>query len=202
MDKQTQQRIFEPFFSTKQMGRGTGLGLASVYGIVKSHRGSITVYSEKKQGTSFHVYLPAAEKTGKTEESVHREAVKGTETILLVDDEDMIREVGQRMLEALGYRALSSAGGKEALEIYEKEQARIHLVILDMIMPAMSGAETFDRLKEINPSVKILLSSGYSVNGQASNLLERGCDGFIQKPFNLKELSVKIRSILDRKDAT
>jgi len=125
--------------------------------------------------------------------------LRGTETVLLVDDEDMIIDVGQDVLELLGYEVLPAKGGEEAVEVYEKNQDKIDMVILDMIMPDMGGGQTYDRLKEINPDIKVLLSSGYSINGQATEILERGCDGFIQKPFNIMDLSQKIREIFDKK---
>ena len=197
MDEATQQRIFEPFFTTKEMGRGTGLGLASVYGIIKNHGGIINVYSEKGQGATFTIYLPASKKEAAKEEELPEEILKGKETVLLVDDEDMIIDVGQEILKTLGYKALIARSGKRAIELYEKKQDKIDIVILDMIMPEMGGGVTYDRMREINPDVKVLLSSGYSINGQASEILTRGCNGFIQKPFNMKELSQELRKILD-----
>jgi PAS domain S-box-containing protein len=199
MDEATRQRIFDPFFTTKEMGRGTGLGLASAYGIIKNHNGFINVYSEKGEGTTFNIYLPASEKETGKEREIDEELIKGkgTETVLLVDDEYMIIEVGQGIIENLGYEVLIAKSGKEAIEIYKKNSDKIDMIILDMIMPNMDGGDTYDRLKEINPDVKVLLSSGYSVNGQASEILERGCDGFIQKPYGAIDLSQKIREILD-----
>jgi PAS domain S-box-containing protein len=199
MDKATQQRIFDPFFTTKEMGRGTGLGLASVYGIVKNHDGFINVYSEEGEGTTFNFYLPTSEEEIVDEKELAQDILKGSETVLLVDDEDMIIDVGKPILEQMGYNVLIATGGKEALDIYEKKKQEIGIVILDMIMPGIGGGDTFDRLKELNPDIKVLLSSGYSINGQATKILERGCDGFIQKPFNVMGLSRKIRGILDKK---
>ena len=199
MDKETQQRIFDPFFTTKEMGRGTGLGLASVYGIVKNHDGFINVYSEKGEGTTFNFYLPTSEEDIVDDKELAGDILKGSETVLLVDDEDMIIDVGKPILEQMGYNVLTATGGKEALDIYEKNKQEIGIVVLDMIMPGMGGGDTYDRLKELNPDIKVLLSSGYSINGQATKILERGCDGFIQKPFNVMGLSRKIRGILDKK---
>ncbi|MBW1740730.1 MAG: PAS domain S-box protein [Deltaproteobacteria bacterium] len=200
MDQATQQRIFDPFFTTKEMGRGTGLGLASVYGIIQNHDGIINVYSEKDKGTTFNIYLPASEKeVAIIEKEPTDEILKGTEIVLLVDDEDMIIDVGEEILKELGYRVLLARSGKEAIEVYEKNKDNIDMVILDMIMPDTGGGEVYDRMKGINPNVKVLLSSGYSVEGQATEILERGCDGFIQKPFNIRQLSEKIRDVLDSK---
>ena len=200
IDRETRERIFEPFFTTKEMGRGTGLGLASVYGVIKNHGGYINVYSEIDQGTTFTIYLPASRK--KIEKQIEKTVATlalGTGTILLIDDEEMIIKVGKELLQELGYDVLSARSGQEAMELYEKNADKIDLVIMDMIMPGMGGGETFDRLKKINPDIKVLLSSGYSINGQASKILERGCDGFIQKPFNLIQLSDKISQIIRSK---
>jgi CheY-like chemotaxis protein len=197
IDKETQERIFEPFFTTKEMGRGTGLGLASVYGIIKNHGGYINVYSEIDRGTTFTFYLPASEKEVVEEKDVPTTVMRGHETILLIDDEEMIIEVGRELLEELGYTVILARSGREAVDVYRQECNRIDLVIMDMIMPNMGGGETFDRLKKINSESKVLLSSGYSVDGQATKILERGCDGFIQKPFNMQQLSNKVREILD-----
>jgi PAS domain S-box-containing protein len=202
MDKITQQRLFEPFFTTKEMGRGTGLGLASAYGIVKNHGGFIDVFSEPGKGATFSIYLPASEKEVMEETDAAEIVLKGDETLLLVDDEEMIIEVGEEILQALGYKVFPAVSGKEALEIYKNKKNSIDMVILDMIMPGMGGGETYDNLKQINPDIKVLLSSGYSISGQAAEILERGCDGFIQKPFKLRQLSVKIREILDKNRAS
>jgi PAS domain S-box-containing protein len=200
IDQQTQARIFEPFFTTKEMGRGTGLGLASVYGIIKNHGGYINVSSDTGQGTTFSIYLPASAKAVQPEvRTVTPTVVTGNGTILLIDDEKMIIDVGQELLQELGYDVLTARSGKAAVEIYRQKSTRIDLVIMDLIMPGMSGSETYDRLKEINTHVKVLLSSGYSINGQAAKIMERGCDGFIQKPFNINQLSEKIQGIISKK---
>jgi CheY-like chemotaxis protein len=199
MDKATRERIFDPFFTTKEMGRGTGLGLACAYGIIKNHGGLINVYSEKGEGTTFNIYLPASEKEITEPQATDEEILKGRETVLLVDDEKIIIDVGTQLLHRLGYKVIVARGGKEALDIYEENQDDIDLVILDMIMPDMSGGDTYDKLKEINPSIRVLLASGYSISGQAQAILDRGCKAFIQKPFNLGELSRKVREVLDKK---
>ncbi len=197
MDEETKKRIFDPFFTTKEMSRkGAGLGLASSYGIIKNHKGIIKVESNKDKGTTFVVYLPALEKEFIKEDKLSDDSLVGRDTVLLVDDEDMIIDVGKEILDKMGYRVLTAGSGKEAIEIYKQNQDRIDIVILDMIMPDMGGEETYERLKEINMNAKVLLSSGYSINGLAAEILERGCDGFIQKPFKIKDLSEKLREIL------
>jgi PAS domain S-box-containing protein len=199
IDKKDIGRVFEPFFTTKPMGRGIGLGLASVYGIIKGHVGHIDVYSEKGQGTTFTFYLPASARALAEEAPPVAPAIRrgGRETILLVDDEEMIIDVGRGLLQELGYQVIGALSGQEALDLYRARQPEVALVIMDMVMPGMGGSETFDRLKGIDPKAKVLLCSGYSLNGQASKIMQRGCDGFIQKPFNLSQLSVKIREILE-----
>jgi PAS domain S-box-containing protein len=197
MSEEVQQRIFDPFFTTKEMGRGTGLGLASVYGIVKNHEGFINVYSKQGKGTRFEVYLPASGKGVPHKQKVKEEFVEGKETVLLVDDETMILDVAERMLGKLGYKVFTARDGKEAIAVFQKFQDRIDAIILDMIMPKMGGGETFDRIKKMKPDIKVLLSSGYSISGQATEILNRGCNGFIQKPFNLQNLSQNLRSILE-----
>jgi len=199
MDKATLERVFEPFFTTKEMGRGTGLGLASAYGIIKNHGGIIIVSSEKGKGATFNIYLPASEREVFKEKELSEDILKGAETILLVDDEKMILDVGKELLKKLGYKVLVAKGGKAAVELYESNNEEIDMVILDMIMPHMGGGDTYDLMKTINPNIKILLSSGYSIDGQATEIMKRGCNGFIQKPFDMKGLSQKIREIFDKK---
>ena len=198
MDEKTMERIFDPFFTTKSLAEGTGLGLASVYGIIKAHGGYIDVDSEEGKGTTFEIYLPASEEKVTEEKMLTDEIMKGKGTVLLVDDEEIVLDAGEQMLRKLGYEVLLAKSGQEALELYKKNQDRIDLVLLDMVMPGVGGGKTYDRLKEINPKIKVLLSSGYSIDGQAKEIMKRGCDGFIQKPFNLGQLSQSIRKILDK----
>jgi CheY-like chemotaxis protein len=198
MDRSTMERIFDPFFTTKEVDHGSGLGLASVYGIVKSHHGIINVYSEKNIGTTFNIYLPSCEKHIVEDDIPLEKPKKGIETILFVDDEERIIEAGREMLLALGYKVLLAKNGKEAITVYSENRKKIDLVILDMILPEMDGSEIYDRLKEINPDVKVLLSSGYSINGKATEILNKGCNGFIQKPYYLGRLSQKINEILNQ----
>jgi CheY-like chemotaxis protein len=179
------------------MGRGTGLGLASAYGIIKNHRGMITVYSEINHGTTFNVYLPESDKEVYRETPVEGRLIRGSETILLVDDEEMIIYVGRAMLERLGYQVFTAPGGQQAVEAVTEMGNEIDLVILDMIMPGMDGGKTFDRIREIQPEIPVMLSSGYAIDGQADEIMRRGCNGFIQKPFNISEFSKQVRKILD-----
>lgn len=196
MDAATRRRIFEPFFTTKAMGRGTGLGLASAYGIVKTHGGFITVASIEGKGTTVDINLPATDKQAAADIGTPRPLHKGAGTVLLVDDEEMVVAVGSQMLQRLGYDVLAAAGGREALQICKRHHARITLVILDLIMPDLGGAETCTLLKAVHPALKVLLSSGYSFNGNSSDIAKNGCDGFIQKPFDLNALSQKIYDVL------
>jgi len=203
IDEDILGRIFDPFFTTKAIGKGTGLGLASAYGIIKNHDGIIDVHSEKGKGCTFDIYLPVTElKVEVQEPKIEKNLRTGDETILLVDDEDIIIDVGKTMLNRMGYNVLIAGNGEEAVEIIRKgleTSPPPDLTILDMIMPDMGGGETFDRLKEIAPDLKVLLSSGYNINGEAKEILARGCNGFIQKPFDIHALSLKIREVLDKR---
>lgn len=200
MDEATCRKVFDPFFTTKGMGRGTGLGLASAYGIVKNHDGLIHVQSEKAKGTTFTIHLPASDKDVALEKSQDVQLQKGTGTVLLVDDESMVIDVAQPMLETLGYTVLTALGGEEAIRVYREKPQEIDVIILDMVMPDLSGGETFDRLKKVDSGVRVILSSGYSIDGQAQDILSRGCAGFLQKPFSLNALSQKLRFVLDHPD--
>jgi CheY-like chemotaxis protein len=197
IDPEIQSKIFEPFFTTKEIGRGTGLGLASAYGIVKNHDGAIDFSTEVGRGTTFYIYLPASDAVVAKPSSTTKDLTAGSETILLVDDEKVIVAVNRPMLEKLGYTVLTAEGGREAIEVFDANHDRIDMVILDMIMPDLGGGAVFDHLKSVQPDVKVLLSTGYSISGQAEEILARGCAGFIQKPFNITMLSQKIREILD-----
>ncbi|MBM4349233.1 MAG: response regulator [Deltaproteobacteria bacterium] len=196
MDSKTIDCIFDPFFTTKELGRGTGLGLASTYGIVKGHGGYIEVESEKGHGTTFKVYLPASAKPVQQAVKPSAPISKAIGTVLLVDDEEVVLDVSEKVLKVLGYKVLVARGGAEAIEIFKKHRDSIDLVLLDIIMPQMGGGEVYDRLREISPEVKVLLSSGYSIDGEASKIMARGCNGFIQKPFDIMQLSQNIRAIL------
>jgi PAS domain S-box-containing protein len=197
MEREVMARIFDPFFTTKKIGRGTGLGLASAYGIVKSHNGYIEVESEKDKGSTFSVYLPATDLRTSVDSVPSPKPAAGSGTILLVDDEQVVLEVTAQMIERLGYAVIRARSGREAIERFRENPRAVSLVILDMIMPEMGGGEVFDQLKRIDPRVKVLLASGYSMQGQAREIMNRGCIGFIQKPFSLQDLSVRLLGILN-----
>jgi PAS domain S-box-containing protein len=198
MDQKIMDRIFEPFFTTKELGRGSGLGLASVYGIIKGHGGYIDVESKKGQGVIFNIYLPASEESVQKTPEISGRIMEGNETILLVDDEALVIDVGVQLLEKLGYTVFEAQSGRDAIRIFTEHNRTIDMLILDMVMPGMGGGEVYDQIKRIDPKVKVLLSSGYSIDGQATEILNRGCEGFIQKPFNMEDLSKKIREVLNR----
>lgn len=204
MDKETLEHIFDPFYTTKEVGKGTGLGLAIVYGIVKNHEGYIMCYSRPRTGTSFRIYLPAVDSET---ESVHMTdsqdsdpfALRGNETILLVDDEEFIRELGVDVLGQAGYKVLTASDGEQALSLYRQERGRIDLVILDLIMPGMGGTKCLEELLKIDPQTQILIASGYSPDASTKDSLETGARGFIIKPYDTKRLLELVRSILDGK---
>jgi len=199
MDEETRSHIFDPSFSNSDKGLKIGLGLTSVYHIIKNHNGFIEVSSEQGKGSTFDIFLAATEKPSEKKKKQEEVLLKGTETILLVDDEAMVIHVGAMMLKRLGYHVITAGGGNEALDIFKNRAPQVDMVILDMIMPGMGGAQTFELLKEQNPDVKVLLSSGYTLEGQAAEIVRKGCSGFIQKPFNMKTLSHKLREILDNR---
>ena len=186
MDEETRQRVFQPFFTTREVGQGTGLGMASAYGIVQQHGGLIYVESRKGQGTTCSICLRALpEKTA------------ATHTILLVDDEDIILETSGELLKKLGYKVISAQSGPEALDLFQSQWKEIDLVILDLVMPGMDGGQVFDALKAIHPEAKCLLSTGHSLEGRAGDVMKQGCAGHIQKPFDLETLSSKVRNALE-----
>ena len=198
MDESVIKRIFEPFFTTKEAGKGTGLGLASAYGIIRNHGGFIQVESEKGFGTTFIIYIPVSDSGSSENIETKKEITHGHERVLLIDDEVMILDVTSGMLEELGYSVLTASGGINGLHLYDKNRDNIDLVILDMIMPNFTGSYLFEAILKIKPSARILLSTGYSIDSQARELINKGCRGFIQKPFVITELSAKIREVLDK----
>jgi len=197
IDTQILDKIFDPFFTTKGKDLGTGLGLASAYGIITNHGGCIKADNSPAGGARFTIFLPAADTLVFEERALPDEFLKGSETILLVDDEEMVRKLTGEMLQRLGYTVISASSGVEALELFHQHRPRLHLVILDMIMPGMGGAELFQRLRAVDDTLKVLLSTGYSLADQAAEILDRGCQGFIQKPFTLLALSRKVREVLE-----
>ena len=202
MDRATAEHIFEPFYTTKEIGKGTGLGLASVYGIVKEHDGYINCYSEVGQGTVFKIYLPANSRADDNRvKAISAKPLEGGhETILLVDDEESIRDFATEALKKFGYSVLTGASGEEALKVYCSHTARIDLVIMDIGMPGMGGHRCLEKLIQIDPGVKIIIASGYSIDGQVKQALEAGAAGYIGKPYRVDVLLDKVRSVLDESE--
>jgi PAS domain S-box-containing protein len=199
MDKETQAHIFEPFFTTKGVGKGTGLGLSTVYGIVKQNNGFIWVYSEPGQGSAFKVYLPKAKGYAASEKKEqHPEtAPGGSETVLIVEDDNPLRKLLQRILQQHGYSVLEAENGEDALRVSEAYAGSVDLLITDVVMPGMGGRETAERLQSIYPSMKVLYTSGYTDNAIVHHgVLATGLN-FLQKPFSLEDLARKAREILD-----
>jgi PAS domain S-box-containing protein len=197
MPKEVMARIFEPFFTTKQREHGTGLGLASAYGIVKGHRGYIDVDSEVGKGSTFYVFFPAVELNGSVAPRPLTVCGPGHGAVLVVEDESSVLEVTAEMIRRLGYTVLTAGSGREAIARYRENQERIRVVVLDMIMPGMSGSDVYAALKEINPSVKVLLASGFNLHGKAREIMQSGCNEFIQKPFTMEDLALKLRLVLN-----
>ncbi|MBI4776915.1 MAG: response regulator [Deltaproteobacteria bacterium] len=201
MDEHTQKRVFEPFFTTKGPGQGTGLGLASVYGIMQYHSGAVTVNSVEHEGSTFRLYLPASKEAATRSERSSSKLLKGTETVLVVDDEEMVVNAEEEMLKALGYDVLTARSGFDAAEIYRRRQHDIALVVLDMIMPGIGGVQTFNLLRSIDPNIRVMIATGFSDDDEVSGLMQQGCRGFLQKPFNIERLSHKLREVLDTQPA-
>jgi two-component system cell cycle sensor histidine kinase/response regulator CckA len=201
MDKETARQIFDPFFTTKEIGKGTGLGLSTVYGIVKEHQGHITCYSEPGQGTTFKIYLPANHEAGSTVDECapvdEAQNLRGSETVLMVDDEPSIRDIGCAALTASGYAFLEASNGEEALALYREKKDSIDLVILDIGMPGMGGHQCLPKIMQINPRAKVIIASGYSKNGSISSAFEKGARGYLAKPFSRNELLKAVRETLD-----
>ncbi len=198
MDKETRDQIFEPFFTTKEVGKGTGLGLATVYGIVKQHNGMIYVYSEPRQGTTFKIYFPMAEK-GEIIDVLesNKDVPGGNETILLVEDDQMLIDLSSLILEKAGYRVLKAADGEEAVQVFKNHQAEIDLAVLDVILPKFSGRIVRDKIREFDPDAKFLFVSGYSYNALSNRFLQEEELQLLSKPFSRNALLRKVRELLD-----
>ncbi|MEW6068398.1 MAG: ATP-binding protein [Nitrospirota bacterium] len=204
MDEETRQKIFDPFFTTKGKTGGTGLGLAVVYGVINEFRGYIDVKSKPGVGTTFTLYLPISKQTVEAKVSVEEEAPEiprgNGETILLIDDEKIILELGKNLLERLGYNVVIAENGFEAAALYKRLKDEVSLVVLDLIMPILSGKEVFERLRQINPTAKILISTGYAKDEIIQPLLEKGAKGFLEKPYNIYGMAESVRKALETKD--
>jgi CheY-like chemotaxis protein len=200
MAAETQARIFEPFFTTKELGKGTGLGLSTVYGIVKQSDGAVWVYSEAGKGTTFKIYLPRVDDVGHTSEQTSqlRPVPRGSETILVVEDEDIVRALSTEILEKHGYRVLSAANGPEGLRLCRDFSGRIDLLITDVVMPRMSGRELAEQLAIIRPETRVLYMSGFTDDAIVRHGVLDDDVFFIQKPFSPDALAFKTRSVLDR----
>jgi len=199
MDQGTQDRIFEPFFTTKEVGRGSGLGLASVYGVVHNHGGHIQVESVPDQGTTFTLFFPAVNEPIQKTIIMEKAALISGGTILLVEDETLILKYCIEMISSLDFKVMAASSGDEAIKIYKDHFAKIDLVILDMIMPGMDGCAVFRLLKEINAHVKVIITSGFTVDRRMDQMLSSGAHGYLKKPYTLDELSEEIAKILSRK---
>lgn len=199
MDERTKARIFEPFFTTKAPGKGTGLGLATVFGVIKQSGGHVTVYSEPDNGTDFRIYLPkvagAAESQTKAKPKVA--PAGGTETVLVVEDADMLRNLACRILRTQGYNVLEARNGCDALAVYGQQKEPVHLVLSDLIMPEMNGRQLAEHLRSCQPDIKVLLMSGYTDDSVVRRGILEAETNFIQKPFSPAALSKKVRDILD-----
>jgi CheY-like chemotaxis protein len=201
MDITTLARIFEPFFTTKEIGKGTGLGLATVYGIVKQHDGWIEVASEPGQGSTFQVFFPAsgqAVKSAKDDTDPAAFVRGGNETILVVEDEPVLRDMTRLILEERGYRILEASSGKEALDVWNRNQAAVDLLLTDMVMPqGVSGVELAQKLLAQQPQLKVIFASGYTMDDVSNEFLEKHNARFLQKPYTRNSLARTIRQALD-----
>jgi signal transduction histidine kinase len=199
MDAATMERMFEPFFTTKDKSKGTGLGLATAFGIAKQHLGHIDVYSEVGKGSIFRVYLPATEDSAETRVAIEEVPVRGgTETILLAEDHEGLRQMSHEVLTGLGYSIVLARDGREAVEKFEANPQKFSLLVLDVVMPRLSGLDALERIRGINPKIPVIFTSGYSEESQIlSSLVSSGVAQLLQKPYPPKDLARKIRDILD-----
>ena len=204
MDEATRQRIFEPFFTTKELGKGTGLGLATAYGIVQSHHGFISVESEPGRGTIFSIFFPVQPREIERIESVVMENVEpvgGSETILIVEDEEMLRNMLYAILEGKGYKVLAAQDGEEGVHLFTQHHNEIALVLSDLGLPKLDGHRMFLRLKQMSPSLKFVIASGYVEPNEKSEMFKAGVKDFVQKPYELRQILGKIRDMLDKDGA-
>ncbi len=200
MDEKTRERIFEPFFTTKGPDKGTGLGLAVVYGIVKQHNGFIHVYSEPGKGTTFRIYFPAVDAlSDPIISAAHTVTLGGNETIMLAEDDESVRHLTEQTLASYGYRVLIARDGEEAVEIFRRHGEEIAMVVLDVVMPKKGGKQAYDEMKKSLPGLKVLFLSGYSANAIHDDFVLHPGVPFLQKPFDLPSLARKVREVLDRK---
>jgi len=198
MPDKVRKRAIEPFYTTKGAGHGTGLGLSVTHGIIRGHGGHLDIRSEPGEGTTVRLMLPGVQAAPPDpSNSALAPSYRGSETILVVDDEPAVLRVTGRVLARMGYDPILTRSGSQALELFRRRHAEIALVVLDMLMPEMSGAEVYRQLRAIDPEVKVVLSSGYSEDGQATELLQAGVNAFVQKPFSLRALGRAIRDVLD-----
>jgi PAS domain S-box-containing protein len=200
MDAGTQKKIFEPFFTTKGIGEGTGLGLAISYGIIKQHCGFINVYSEPGQGTVFKIYLPLSKEAASPDRKMEADVpvMGGNETVLVAEDDASLRELTRIILESFGYSVISAEDGEDAITKFMENKERISLVLLDMIMPKKNGKEVSEAIRKVNPGIKILFESGYTMGIIKTDELTEGSFDFIHKPFQPRNLLIKVREVLDR----
>jgi nitrogen-specific signal transduction histidine kinase/ActR/RegA family two-component response regulator len=200
MNRETRRKIFEPFFTTKPMGKGTGLGLSIVYGIVKNHKGFINVYSEPGHGTTFKIYFPITDRTLLDEaEALPKEIPNGTETILIIDDEVTLLNLTKEILEGLGYKVLTAEGALTGINVFKEFYSKVDLVILDMLMPEMTGTEVYPILKSLNHNISVLLATGLSVGEKVDHLVSMGVNDVIGKPYSVNDLALHVRKALGSK---
>jgi CheY-like chemotaxis protein len=204
MDEETRLRIFDPFFTTKQAGKGTGLGLSVVYGVMQAHLGFIDVESKPTQGTTFRLYFPVTTKSARPiglERQKETFRLEGTETILYVEDEEFIRDIVRLTLESKGYKVYTAPDGIVAIQLYKTHQQEIDLVLTDLGLPGMTGVDELMKLKEINPDVRVIFTSGFFEQDVQQRLLLEGAKAFIQKPFQPRNLLQLVREVLEKKSS-
>lgn len=194
---QIRERIFEPFFTTKDPGKGTGMGLTVVQSIVRSHNGKIEVDCEPPPGTRFHVTFPyARERAVRASEPNVVAATRGKGAVLVVDDEEVVRQVAARMLKSLGFHAICLGNSRDAVDYYRRRSSDIDIVVIDLIMPELSGKELYEELRQINPQVRVVLTSGYNQDATVDALIDSGARGFLQKPYRMTQLSTTLMAAL------